>query len=156
MEQWVGSKNLIYIQRTSPNAGLDESQAGVKTSGRNTNNLRYAYDITLMTENKEKLKDPLMKGREENEKNRLKTQLSKRKNIASGPTTSWQIEGGKVEAVTDFIFLGSKTHAILKMLASWKENYSKPRQNIKKQRHHFDDKDPYSESYGFPSSHVRL
>ena len=77
------------------------------------------------------------------------------------PTTSWQIEGGEVEAVTDFIFLGSKitadgdcTHAILKMLASWKENYNKPRQNIKKQRHHFDDKDPYSESYDFPSSHV--
>ena len=85
----------------------------------------------------------------------FKTQLSKRKNTASGPTTSWQIQGGKVEAVTDFIFLGSKitadgdcSHGILKTLASWKDN--KLRQSIKKQRHHFDDKDPYSESYGFP------
>ena len=94
-------------------------------------------------------------------KNWLKTQHSKRKNMVSGPTTSWQIEGGKVEAVADFIILGSKitvdgdcSHGNLKMLASWKENYNKPRQSVKKQRHHCDDKDPYSESYGFPSSHV--
>ena len=112
-----------------------------------------------MTESKEKLKDPLMRMKEENEKNWLKTQLSKRKNTASGPTTSWQIQGGKVEAVTDFIFLGSKitadgdcSHGILKTLASWKDN--KLRQSIKKQRHHFDDKGLYSQSYGFSSSHV--
>ena len=82
--------------------------------------------------------------------------------MASSPITSWQIEGGKVEAVTDFIFFGSKITADgdcsheIKILVPWKESYDKPRQNIKKQRHHFADKDPSSQSYDFSSSHVRM
>ena len=143
------------------NARLDDSEAGIKIARRNTNNLRYAYDITLMTENKEKLKDPLMRGKEENEKNRLKTQLSKRNNIASVSHHFMANRRGRSGSSDRFHFLGFQitadgdcSHEILKMLVSWKENYNKPRQNIKKQRHHFDDKDPYSESYDFPSSHV--
>ena len=83
--------------------------------------------------------------------------------MASGPMSSWQIEGEKVEAVTDFIFLGSTitvdsdcSHEIRKTLASWKESYDKPRQFIKKQRHHLADKNPYRQSYGFSISHVRM
>ena len=81
--------------------------------------------------------------------------------MASGPITSWQIEGEKAEAVTDFLFLGSKitadgdwSHEIKKTLAPWKESYDKPRQHIKKQRHHIANKDLYGQSYGFSSSHV--
>ena len=80
--------------------------------------------------------------------------------MASGPITSWQIEGEKVETVADFIFLGSKimvdcdcSHEI-KMLAPWKESYDKPRQHTKKHRHHFANKGPYTQNYGFSSSHV--
>ena len=90
------------------NAGLDEAQAGIKTAGRNINNLRYAYDTTLMVESKEELKSLLMRVKEESEKSGLKLNIQKPKIMASGPTTSWQIDGGKVETVTDFIFLGSK------------------------------------------------
>ena len=73
--------------------------------------------------------------------------------MASGPITSWQIEGEQAEAVTAFIFLGSK---ITKMFAPWKESYDKPRQHIKKHRHHFADKGPYSQSCGLSSSHVQM
>ena len=73
--------------------------------------------------------------------------------MASGPIPSWQIEGKQVEAGTDFIFLGSR---ITKMFAPWKESYDKPRQHIKKQRHHFADKGPYSQSYGLSSNHVQM
>ena len=89
------------------NAGLDESQAGIKTAGRNINNLKYA-DTTLMAESEEKLKSPLMKVKQESEKTGLILNIQKTKIMASGPITSWQIEGENVEAVTDFIFLGSK------------------------------------------------
>ena len=82
--------------------------------------------------------------------------------MASGPIMSWEIEGEKVEAMTDFIFLGSRitvdgncSHEI-KMLAPWKESYDKPRQHIKKQKHYFADKGPYSQSYGFSSSLVQM
>ena len=87
---------------------MDESQAGIKISGRNINNLRYADDITLMAESEEELKSFLMKVKEESEKADLKLNIQKTKIKASGPITSWQIDGGKVETVTDFIFLGSK------------------------------------------------
>ena len=90
------------------NAGLDESQAGIKIFRRNINNLRYAGDTTLMAQSEEKPKSLLMKLKEENEKFGLKLNIQKTKIMASGPFTSWQIEGGKVEAVTNFIFLGSK------------------------------------------------
>ena len=88
------------------NARLDEAQAGIKIAGRNTNNLRYADDTILMTEREEKLKSLLMKAKEENEKVGLKLNIEKTKIMASGPITSWQIDGETVETVTDF-FLGS-------------------------------------------------
>ena len=90
------------------NAGLDEMQAGIKISGRNINNLRYADDTTLMAESKEELKSLLMKVKEESEKVGLKLNIQKTKIMASGPITSWQIDGVTVETVRDFIFLGSK------------------------------------------------
>ena len=80
------------------NAGLDEAQAGIKIAGRNINNLRYADDTTLMAENKEELRSLLMKVKEESEKVGLKLNIQKTKIMASGPITSWKIEGGKVEA----------------------------------------------------------
>ena len=91
------------------NAGLEESQAGIKTAGRNINNLRYADDTTLMTESKEELKSLLIRVKEGSVG--LKLNIQKTKIMASGPTTSWQTEGGKVKAVTDFIFLGFKITA---------------------------------------------
>ena len=86
------------------NAGLDEAQAGIKTSGRNTNNLRYADDTTLMAESGEELKSLLMKVKEESEKVGLKLNIQKTKIMASGPITSWQIDGETVKRVTDFIW----------------------------------------------------
>ena len=90
------------------NAGLEETQAGIKIAGRNINNLRYADDTTLMAESEEKLKNPLMKVKEESEKVGLKLNIQKTKIMASGPITSWQIDG---ETVSDFIFGGSKISA---------------------------------------------
>ena len=91
------------------NAGLDEAQAGIKIAGRNINNLRYADDTTLMAENKEELKSLLMK--EKSEKVGLKFNIPKTKIMASGPITSWQIDGETMETVTDFILGGSKITA---------------------------------------------
>ena len=93
------------------NAGLDETQAGIKIAERNINNLRYADDIILMIESKEELKSLLMKVKEESEKAGLKLNIQKTKIMASGPITSWQIDGETMETVTDFIFLGSKITA---------------------------------------------
>ena len=90
------------------NAGLEEAQAGIKIAGRNINNLRYADDTTLMAESEEELKSPLMKVKEESEKVGLKLSIQKTKIMASGPITSWEIDGETVETVSDFIFLGSK------------------------------------------------
>ena len=95
----------LYIKR---NAGLDEAQAGIKIAGRNINNLRYADDTTLMAESEEELKSLLMRVKEESEKVDLKLNIQKTKIIASGPITSWQIDGETVETVADFIFLISK------------------------------------------------
>ena len=92
------------------NARLDEAQAGIKTAGRNINNLKYADDTTLMVESEE-LKNLLMKVKEESEKVGLKLNIQKTKIMASGPITSWQIDGEIVEIVADFIFLGSKITA---------------------------------------------
>ena len=91
------------------NAGLDEAQAGIKIAGRNINNLRYTYDTTLTAESEEELKSLLMKMKEEREKAGLKLNIQKTKIMASGPITSWQIGGETMEAVTDCIFLGSKS-----------------------------------------------
>ena len=93
------------------NAGLDEAQAGIKIAGRSINKLRYADDTTLMAESEEELKSLLMKVEEESEKVGLKLNIQKTKIMASGPITSWQIDGETVEIVTDFIFLGSKITA---------------------------------------------
>jgi len=93
------------------NAGLDEAQAGIKIFRKNINNLRYADDTTLMAESKEELKSLLMKVKDEGEKVGLKLNIQKTKIVASGPITSWQIDGETVETVTDFIFLGSKITA---------------------------------------------
>ena len=93
------------------NAGLDEAQAGIKIAGRNSNNLRYTDDTTLMAESKEELKSLLMKVKEESEKVGLKLNIQKTKIMASGPITSWQIDGETMETLTDFIFLGSKITA---------------------------------------------
>ena len=90
------------------NAGLDESQTGIKIAGRNINNLRYADDITLMAESKEELKSLLMQVKEESEKAGLKLNNQKTKIMASGPITSWQIDGETMETVADFLSLGSK------------------------------------------------
>ena len=93
------------------NAGLDEAQARIKVARRNINNLRYADDTTLMAENKEELKSLLMKVKEESEKVGLKVNIQKTKIMASGPITSWQIDGETMETVIDFIVLGSKITA---------------------------------------------
>ena len=93
------------------NAGLDERQAGIKTAGRNINNLRYPDDTNFMEESEEKLQSLLMKVKEESEKAGMKFNIQKTKIMASGPIPSWQIYGETMETVTDFIFLGSKITA---------------------------------------------
>ena len=110
------------------NAKLDETQAGIKIAGRNINNLRYTDDTTLMAESEHELNSLLMKVKEESEKPGLKLNIKKTKIMASGLTTSWRIDGEKVETVTDFIFIGSKITADgncsyeIMMLAPWKKN----------------------------------
>ena len=98
----------FYAEYIMRNAGLEETQAGIKIAGRNVNNLRYADDSTLMAESVEELKSLLMKVKEESEKVDLKLNIQKTKIMASGPITTWEIDG---ETVSDFIFLGSKTTA---------------------------------------------
>ena len=107
------------------NAGLDKAQAGIKIAGKNINNLRYADDTTLVTESEEELKSLLVKVKEESEKLDLKLNIQESKIMASGPITSWQIDGETMETVADFIFLGSKitedgdcSHEIKKHLLS--------------------------------------
>ena len=102
---------LSYAESIIWNAGLDEAQAGIKISGKNINNLRNADDTTLKAEREEELNNLLMKVKEESEKVGLKLNIQKTKIMASGPITSWQIDGETVETVTDFIFGGSKITA---------------------------------------------
>ena len=92
------------------NAGLEEAQAGIKIAGRNISNLRYADDTTLMEENEEEIKSLLMKVKEESKKVGLKLNIQKTKIVASGPITSWQVDGETVETVSDFIFWGLQNH----------------------------------------------
>ena len=106
---------LIYAEYMLKNTGLDEAQAGIKIAGRNINNLRYADDTTLTAESEEELKSLLMKVKEESEKVGLKLNIQKNKIMASGPITSWQIDGETMETVTDFISLGSKITAAIKL-----------------------------------------
>ena len=137
------------------NAGLDEAEAGLKTAGRKINNLRYADDTTLVAESEE-VKSLLMKVKEESEKFGLKLNIQKTKIMASGPITSWQIDGETVETVTDFIFGGSKvttdddcSHEIKKRLLLGRKAMIKSydRQHIEKQRHYFANKGPSSQGY---------
>ena len=115
------------------NVGLEEAQAGIKIAGRNINNLRYADDTILMAESEEELKCLLMKVKEESEKVGLKCNIQKTKIMASGPITSWQIDGETVETMSDFILGGSKITADgecsheIKTLTPWKESYDQPR-----------------------------
>ena len=121
------------------NAGLEEAQAGIKIARRNINNLRYADDTTLTAESEEEPKSPLIKMKEESVKFGLKLNIQKTKIMASGPITSWEIDGETMETVTDFIFGGAPkslqmvTAAMkLKDACSLEESYDKPRQHIKK------------------------
>ena len=117
-------------------------------------------DTTLMAESEEELKSFLMKVKEDSEKIGLKLNIQKTKIMASGPITSWQIDGETMETVMNFIFLGSKLTADvdcsheIKTFTPWKKSYDQPRQHVKKQTHYFAYKGPYSQSYGFSSSHV--
>ena len=140
----------FYAEYIMRNTGLEEAQAGIKIAGRNINNLRYADDTTLMAESDEELKSLLMKVKEESEKVGLKLNIQKTKIMASGPITSWEIDG---EKVSDFIFLGSKitadgdcSHEIKrKMLTPWKEHYDQPRQHINRFGHPtFDGRHPFN------------
>ena len=121
------------------NTVLEEAQAGIKIAGRNINNVRYADDTTLMAESKKELKSLLMKVKEESEIIGLKFNIQKTKIMASGPISSWQIDGEPVETVANFIFLGSKITADggcsheIKILTPWKESCDQPGQYIKKQ-----------------------
>ena len=124
MEQQTGSKQekeyiktilspclfTLYAEYILRNAGLDETQAGIKIAGRNINNLRYADDTTLMTESEEELKSLMMKMKEESEKVGLKLNIQKTNITASGPITSWQIDGERVETVTDFNLFWLQNH----------------------------------------------
>ena len=101
----------LYAEYIMRHATLEEAQAGIKNVGRNSNNLRYADDTTLMAESEEELKSPLMKVKEESEKVGLKLNIQKTKIMAFGPITSWEIDGEIVETVSDFIFWGSKITA---------------------------------------------
>ena len=100
----------LYVEHIMRNARLDEAQAGIKIAGRNINNLRYADDTTLMAEGEEELKSLLMKVKEESKKVGLKLNIHKTKIMASGPITSWEIDGETVETVADFIFFRLQNH----------------------------------------------
>ena len=141
------------------NTVMEEAQAGVKIAGRNFSNLRHANDTTLMAESEEELKNLLMKVKEESEKVGLKLNIQKIKIMASGPITSWQIDGGTVETVTVFILGGSKitadgdcSHEIKRRLLLGRKVMT--RQHIKMQRHYFANKDSSSQGYGFSKSHL--
>ena len=143
------------------NTELDEPPTGIKFAGRNISNLRYADDTTIMAESEEELKSLLMKVKEESKKVGLKLNIQKAKIVASGPITSWQIDRETVETVADLIFfwiwqsLQMVTAALnLKDAYSLEEQYDQPRQQIKKQRHYFANKDLSSQGYGFSSGHV--
>ena len=149
----------FYAECIMRNAGLEEAQARIKIAGRNINHLRYADDTTLMAESEE-LKSLLLKVKAESEKVGLKLNIQEAKIMASGPITSWEIDGETVETVADFIFWVSKitedgdcSHEI-KSLTPWKESCDQPRQHIKKQKHYFANKGPSSQGYGFSSRYV--
>ena len=140
------------------NAGLEEAQAGIKIARRNIKNLRYSDDTTLMAESEEELKS-LLKVKEESEKAGLKLSIQKTKIMASGPITSWQIDGKTVETVTDFIFLGSKitadgdcSHEIKRRLLLGRKAVTNLNSILKSRD--ITNKGPSSQGYGFSCGHV--
>ena len=142
------------------NAKLEEAQAGIKIARRNTNNLRYAADTTLMAESEEELTNLWMKGKEESEKVGLKLNIQKTKIMASGPIISWEKDGETVETVSDFIFLGSKitadgdcSHEIKRHLLLGRKVMTNL-DSILKSRHCFANKGLSGQGYGFSSGHV--
>ena len=142
------------------NTGLEEAQAGIKIAGRNINNLRYADNTTLMAESEE-LKSLLMKMKEKSEKVDLKLNLQKMKITASGPITSREIDGQRVETVSDFIFLSSKitadddcSHEIKRCLLLGRKAMTKVDSILKSRDITLLTKGPFSQTYGFSSSHV--
>ena len=141
------------------NAGLEEAQAGIKIAGRNTNNLRYADDTTLMAESEEELKSLLMKVKEKSEKVGLKLKIQKTKVMAAGSITSWEIDGETVETMADFIFLGSKitadgdcSHEIKRHMLLGIKTMNHLNSILKNRD--IADKHLTSQSYGFSSSQV--
>ena len=114
----------FYAEYIVRNAGLEEAQAGIKIAGRNINNLRYAYDTTLMAESEEELKSLLMKVKEESENVGLKLNIQKTKIMASGPITSWEIDGETVETVSDFILGAPKSLQMVIAAMKLKDAYS--------------------------------
>ena len=114
----------FYAEYIMRNAGLEEAQAGIKTVGRNINNLRHADDTTLKAESEEELKSFLMKVKEESEKVGLKLNIQKTKIMASGPITSWQIDGETLETVSDFTFWAPKSLQIVTAAMKLKDAYS--------------------------------
>ena len=141
---------------------LDNLQVRFKTSGRNTNNLRYADDTTLMEESEKELKSLLMKVKEESKNAGVKLNIIKVKIMVSSLITSWQIEGERVEVAQIFSSWAPKSLWILTAAmklndtCSLKQSYDKIRQHVKKQRHHFVYKGLYSQIYGFFSRHVSM
>ena len=150
----------FYAEYIMRNSGLDEAQAGLKTGGRNINNVRYADDTTQMAKSEEEPKSLSMRVKETDEKVGLKLNVQKNKIIGPSSITSWQIDGEKVETVTDFNFSASKitvdrdcSNEIEWCLIPGR----KAMINLDiMQRHHFADKAPYSQSYNFSSNHVRM
>ena len=150
----------LYAEYIMKNSGLEEPQAGIKIAVRNINNLRYANNTTLMAESEEELKSLLMKVKEESKKVGLKLNIQKTKIMASGPITSWQIDGETVEKVLDFILGGSKitadgdcSHEIKRCLLLGRKVMTNL-DSILKSRHYFVNKGPSSQDYGFSSDHV--
>ena len=175
MEQQTGSKyekeylkavyyhclSNLYAEYIMRNTGLEEAQAGIKIAGRNIDNLRYADDTTLMAESDEALNSLLMKVKEQSEKVDLKLNIQKIKLMASGPITSWEIDGETVETVSDLIFLGSKitsdgdcSHEIKRHLLLGRKVMINLDSILKKQRHYFANKGLSGQGYGFSSGHV--
>ena len=149
----------LYAEYIMRNAGLEETQAGIKIVGRNINNLRYADDTTLIAESEEELKSLLMKVKEESENIGLKLNIQKTKVMASGPITLWQIDGETVETVADFIFGGSKItadgdcrHEIKKYLLLGRKVMTNLDSILKSRDITY--KGPSSQGYGFSSSQV--
>ena len=151
----------LYAEYITRNVGLDELQAGIKTAGRSIINLRHEDDITLIAESEEELKNLFMQVKEESEKASLKLNIKKTKIMTYGPITSWQIEGDEMEAVTEFLFLGSKitvdggmVTAAIKLKRQLLLGRKAMTNLDSVQRHHFADKGLYSQGYGLSSSHA--